>query len=129
MSLVDSGAKLLTDRLNNIGVPLDNVNSYIGVGDSNTGEDVGHTNLQGTSKSFMGMMANFPEHTSGSNVMTFRSLFGVDDANFTWNEWAIFNDNKGTNSSAFMLNRKVEDNGRKVQGQTWEFTVTISIIT
>lgn len=128
MSLVNSGTKLITDRLNNVGTPLDNTNSYLGVGDSNTGEDAGYVNLQGTNKSFIGMMDSFPEHTLGSNSMTFRSLFGPGDGNFAWYEWAIFNGDRST-SSAYMLNRKVENNGVKVSGQTWEFTVTISIIT
>jgi hypothetical protein len=42
------------------------------------------------------------------------------DANQAWNEWGIDNTTR-------LLNRKVAANGTKASGQTWQFTVTVTI--
>lgn len=123
MALHDSGAEIITDRLVGDGTPYDNSNAYLGVGDGDNSVDKSDTDLQG-SNTFRGSMeSDYPEHTEGTNSITFKHIYHSDEANFEWLEWAIFN----AESGGEMLNRVQEDNGRKVEGQTWEFTVTVDI--
>ena len=42
--------------------------------------------------------------------------------NFAWAEWGVFN----AASGGTMMNRKVDANGTKASGQTWQFTVTMT---
>jgi hypothetical protein len=102
---------------------LNNANARIGVGTSSTGEVDTNTSLTGSV--FKAMDATYPQHTdstgtSGSKTITFRSTFASADANQAWAEWGIDN---GTR----LLNRKVAANGTKASGQTWQFTVTVTI--
>jgi hypothetical protein len=102
---------------------LNNANARIGVGTSATAEVDTNTSL--TSGVFKAMDATYPQHTdstgtSGSKTITFRSTFASADANQAWAEWGIDN---GTR----LLNRKVAANGTKASGQTWQFTVTVTI--
>lgn len=104
--------------------PFNNANAHIGVGDSTTAHAVGQTDLQAaTNKVRKAMDATYP--TGATNVLTFRSTFGTGDANFTWNEWGVFNSATG----GTMLNRKVEALGAKTNTQTWQFTVTLTFTT
>jgi hypothetical protein len=102
---------------------LNNANARIGVGTSSTAEVDTNTSL--TAGVFKAMDATYPTHTdstgtSASKTLTFRSTFASADANQAWNEWGIDN---GTRQ----LNRKVAANGTKASGQTWQFTVTVTI--
>jgi hypothetical protein len=102
---------------------LNNANARLGVGTSSTAEADTDTTL--TARSTKAMDATYPTHTDstgtvGSKTITFRSTFASADANQAWNEWGIDN---GTRQ----LNRKVAANGTKASGQTWQFTVTITI--
>lgn len=120
--LVNSGIQLLLDLLIGAGgTVFSNANAHIGVGDSTTAAAAGQTDLQAaTNKLRKAMEATFPSRAS--QTLTFKSVFGTGDANFAWQEWAIFNDA----SAGAMLNRKVESFGTK-SGGTWTFTVTITI--
>lgn len=107
---------------------FNNGNAYIGVGDSTTTAAATQTDLQAsTNKLRKAMDATYPTHTdgvvSGAATITFRATFGTSDANFAWQEWAIFNGSSGGR----MLNRKVESWGTKVAGTSWTFTVTITL--
>lgn len=103
---------------------FNNANAHIGVGDSTTAFSAAHTDLQAaTNKLRKAMDATYP--SGGSNVITFRSTFGTSDANFAWQEWAVFN----ASSAGTMLNRKVESLGTKTNTQTWQFTVTLTVTT
>jgi DNA-binding transcriptional MocR family regulator len=102
---------------------LNNANARLGVGTSSTAEADTDTTL--TAKATKAMDATYPTHTDstgtvGSKTITFRSTFASADANQAWAEWGIDN---GTRQ----LNRKVAANGTKASGQTWQFTVTITI--
>jgi hypothetical protein len=103
---------------------FNNGNARIGVGTSSTTEADTQTALQ-TAGVFQAMDATYPTHTdstgtAGSKTITFRATFGTATANQAWNEWGIDN---GTR----LLNRKVAANGTKASGQTWQFTVTVSL--
>jgi hypothetical protein len=67
------------------------------------------------------MDATYP--TVANGVYTFRSTFATTDANFAWQEWAVFN----ASSTGRMLNRAVSSLGTKTSAQSWQLTVTITI--
>ncbi len=120
--LVNAGIQLLLDLLIGAGGTVySNANAHIGVGDSSTAASASHTDLQAaTNKLRKAMESTYPSRVS--QTMTFRSSFGSSDANFAWNEWAIFN----ASSSGTMLNRKVASFGTKTTG-TWVITATVTI--
>lgn len=102
---------------------FDNANAYLGVGDSSTAESASQTGLQAsTNKLYKAMDATYPQ-ISGTSVI-FRSTFTANEANFSWNEFTVAN---GNSDSAVNMNRKVSAQGAKVSGQSWEFTLTITI--
>jgi hypothetical protein len=102
---------------------FNNGNARILVGTGSGGEADTQTALTGAVGKAMD--ATYPTHTdstgtAGSKTITFRSTFASADANQAWAEWGIDN---GTR----LLNRKVAANGTKASGQTWQFTVTVSL--
>lgn len=125
MAITDAGRNHLVQAGIGAAVtPFNNANSYIGVGDSSTAFAAGQTDLSAASNKLRKAMdATYP--SGGSNVITFRSTFATGDANFAWNEWAVFN----ASSAGTMLNRKVESLGTKTSTQTWQFTVTLTFTT
>ncbi len=97
-------------------------NAHIGAGDSTTAFAATQTDLQAaTNKLRKAQEASYP--TRSGNVLTFRSLFGTADANWAWQEWAIFN----ASSAGVMMSRKVESLGTKTSAQSWQVTATITI--
>lgn len=123
MALTNSGRDFIATCIINDGSPVffNNANSYIGVGDSTTAFSASQTDLQASSnKARKGMEATFPTRTN--NQLVFKSSFGTSDANFSWQEWGVFN----ASSGGVMLNRKVENLGSKSLG-TWLLTVTLTI--
>lgn len=101
--------------------PFNNANAHIGVGDGTATASASQTGLQGVNKLYRPMDANYPIYGSDQSA-TFRSTFGANDANFTWNEWTVANGNSDT---AINLNRKVESLGTKVSGSTWVLEVKL----
>jgi hypothetical protein len=106
---------------------FNNGNAYIGVGDSTTAAAATQTDLSASSNKLRKAMdATYPQHTdattSGAASIVFRSTFGTSDANYAWNEWAIFNGSSGGR----MLNRKVESLGTKASG-SWVLTLTLTL--
>lgn len=100
---------------------FNSTNAHIGVGDSSAAFAAAQTDLQGTNKLRKPMDATYPQRTN--NQLTFKATFGAADANWTWNEWGVFN----AASDGVMLNRKVENLGTKASGSTWVLTVTLTI--
>jgi hypothetical protein len=104
--------------------PFNNANSYIGSGDSSTAFSAAHTDLQAaTNKLRKAMDATYPQ--GASNVLTFRATFSTSEANWAWNEWAVFN----AAAAGTMLSRKVESLGTKTSAQTWQLTATLTVTT
>lgn len=127
-ALVSAGSAIILDALIGTGVTFySNANAALGAGDSATPGATSQTNLQGavnvTDRIRKAMNATFPSR-SGS-TLTFQSNFGTTDANFTWNEWAIFNN--ATDGSGTMLNRGVVNLGTKTSAASWTLTGTLSI--
>jgi hypothetical protein len=106
-----------------ISTPWNNANSYIGVGDSATSFAVTQTDLQAASNKLRKVQdATFP--TTATPVLTFRSTFATTDANFAWQEWAVFNSAAGVTNN--MLNRFVQSLGTKTSAQSWQLTATLT---
>ncbi len=99
-----------------------NANAHIGVGDDNTASDATQTGLLGSNKAYMAMDTGYPSY--GSQQIKFKSTFGTDSGNFSWNEFTVSNtsDDNGAN-----LNRLVSTQGTKTQGQVWQCELTISL--
>jgi hypothetical protein len=123
MALTTAGRNFIANAIINNGSPTfyTNANAYLGVGDSSTAFDAAHTDLQAsTNKLRKAMDSTYPQIST--NVLTFKSTFASGDANFTWNEWAVFN----ASSSGTMLSRKVESLGTKSSG-SWVLTATVTV--
>ena len=120
--LVNAGIQLMLDLLIGAGgTVFSNANARIGVGDSTTAAAASQTDLQAaTNKLRKAMDATFPSRAA--QTLTFKSSFTSGEANFAWQEWAIFNSSSG----ATMLNRKVESLGTKSSG-TWTLQVDLTI--
>lgn len=104
-------------------VQFDNTNAYIGVGDDNTVFAAAQTDLQAVANKLRaGMEATYPTYGSSQKV-TFKSSFGGAEANWHWEEFAVFN----AAAAGVMLNRKVSDQGTKTAGQTWVVTLEVSL--
>jgi hypothetical protein len=126
-TLVNGGTAIMLDALLGV-VPVYYTNALaaLGVGDSAAAFALTQTNLQGavvtTNRIRKGMDATFPSRAA--NVATFRATFATTEANYIWNEWAIFNavaDGAGT-----MLNRAVANLGTKTSAASWQLTSTIT---
>lgn len=120
--MVNAGLQLMEDLLIGAGgTVFSNANAYIGVGDSSTAEAAGQTDLQAaTNKLRKAMSASYPSRAS--QTVTWRSVFGTSDANYAWNEFAVFN----ASTAGTMLNRKVSAQGTKTSGQTWTVDLAIT---
>lgn len=123
MALTNAGRDLIARALiGDVYTIFNNANSHIGVGDSTTAFAATQTDLQApTNKLRKAMEATYP--LRAANVLTFRSLFSTSEANFAWNEWAVFN----ALGAGDMLNRKVETLGTKTSAQSWQLTVQLTI--
>jgi hypothetical protein len=124
MPLTTVGRNFIATAIMNDGPPtfFDNSNAYLGSGDSNTAFDAAQTDLQAaTNKLRKAMEATYPQRAT--NVLTFRSLFATGDANWAWEEWALFN----AAAAGTMLCRKVESLGTKTSAQSWQITAAITV--
>lgn len=126
-TLVNTGTAIMLDALLGV-VPVYYTNALaaLGVGDSATAFALTQTNLQGavvtTDRIRKAMNATYPSRAT--NVATFQSTFATTEANFVWNEWAIFNN--VTDGSGTMLNRSVANLGTKTNAASWQLTVTLT---
>mgnify|MGYP000869330535 CR=1 FL=1 len=122
--LLNEGITLLLSLLIGAGgTAYDNSNAYIGVGDSNTASAATQAGLQASAnKTYKSMDYGYPQ--VNNQAVVFRSTFGSSDANYAWKEFTVVNSSSdaGTN-----LNRKVEDHGIKISGDTWVISCTITI--
>lgn len=88
--LTNAGGALAEDLLIGAGgTVFSNANAYIGVGNGTTAVSAAHTDLQGASKTRKAMNSTFPSRAS--QTLTFKSTFGTSDANYSWEEMAVFN--------------------------------------
>ncbi len=108
---------------------FNNGNAAIGVGDSTAAVVQTQTDLQASSNKLRtAMVATYPQHTdgtsSGAASIVFQSQFTSGQANYAWNEVAVFN--SATAATGRMLNRLQSSFGTKTGG-VWSMTITISL--
>lgn len=135
MPLLQTGRNCISALLISTGVgtgtarPYNSTGAYFVVGNSTATHATNQTWLQGASSTMKSMDATYPSRAT--NVITFRATFSTGEANFAWNEWAIWNSTSTTDANANMLNRKVEDPslGTKTSAQSWQITADITITT
>ena len=120
MALTATGVNFLSQAAIGQGTPFNAANARIGVGNGTAAFAPSQNDLQGTSTLRKAMDAGYP--TVSPPVVTFKSTFAQNEANFAWNEWGIFNAATG----GVMLNRVVESNGTKQSNQTWVLEVKIN---
>lgn len=130
MLMLGGASALLEFLIGNPGAltPFNAANSYIGVGDGTTAAANTQTDLLGTNKVRKPMVTGYPQHTdsvsaAGAATISFQAQFTTADANFAWNEWAVFN----APTAGRMLNRKQESLGTKTSSSAWTMTVTITL--
>ncbi len=107
---------------------FDNTNAYLGVGDSSSAVAATQTDLQAaTNKLRKAMEATYPQHTDGTTStaasVVWKSSFSTVQANWAWNEIALFNGSTGGR----MLNRKLVSMGTKTSSNTWTLTLTVTL--
>lgn len=124
-----------TTTANNTLAYFNNANARIGVGTATTAATATQTDLQtgalgsvNAYRAYGTMQPGYPAHSDGSGTssatISFLSIFESADANFNWNEWGILN---GTAATSRVLNRKVDYVGTKQAGETWTFTINITL--
>lgn len=123
---VNAGAQIVLDLMAGISPggsgAYNSANARLGVGDSNTATTAVMTDLQAASNKLRKAMdATFPSRSG--QVLSYRSTFGSTDANFAWQEAAIFNHA----SAGEMLCRGVQSMGTKASGTIWVLTYTITL--
>ena len=67
------------------------------------------------------MDATYPQRAT--NVLTYKSTFASGDANWAWNEWALFN----AAAAGTMMCRVAVNQGTKASGGSWVLTVTVTL--
>lgn len=113
---------LLTLAIGGSETAFSNANARLGVGDSSAAEAATQTDLQAaTNKTYKAMAATYPQVSA--QTVTFRSVFTGAEANYSWQEFCVDN---GA-GAAKTLNRKVSNQGTKVNGQTWTLDVAITL--
>jgi hypothetical protein len=89
--------------------------------------------LQGTTAAtqtaYKIMTTGYPTHTTGTSTAArsaaFRATFSTAQANFAWQEWALFNSTVA--ATRRMLNRKVQSLGTKTSAATRQITLTLTL--
>jgi len=123
MALTNTGRDYLNGSIIANPTALFNVtNAHIGVGDSVVAFAATQTDLQAATNKLRKIVDIAPTNPT-ANSTEFLSTFGTAEANFAWEEWAVFNAATG----GIMLNRKVEALGTKTSAQSWEITVTLTL--
>lgn len=120
MALTTAGVNFLAQAVAGQGTAFNSANARLGVGDGTAAFAAAQTDLQGTNKFRKAMDDGYPEVTPPA--VRFKATFGPSEANFPWNEWAVFNAATG----GVMLNRAVESNGTKQNNQTWILEVKVA---
>lgn len=102
-------------------IPFNNANAQIGVGDSTVAATPTQADLQGTNTAYVSMDAGYPMITD--QIISFRSTFNGDVANFSWSEVSIRNSATGMVN----LNRKVQAMGTKAAPAIWSVTLQVTL--
>lgn len=103
------------------GTAYSSANAAIGVGDATTATTATMTDLQATTNKLRKTMdASYP--SLSGQTLTWQATFGSSDANFVWNEIALFNDA----AAGAMLSRIQQNLGTKAAGTSWTIKYTVT---
>lgn len=109
-----------------------NATAALGVGNSTVAAAATQTALQAASSRqlYKALTGGFPTHTTGSSTVSnaqivYKSTFGLTEANFAWNEFALAN--KSTSTNRRIMNRKVQNLLTKTSAATATLTVTLTL--
>lgn len=118
MPLTNNGAIILAAGSIGDGavVNLANGNCHLGVGDSTTAFSAAQNDLQASTNK----LRKAATVTRVNAVLTFIATFGTSDANWAWEETAVFN----ALSAGLMAARKVQNLGTKTNASSWQLTYT-----
>lgn len=121
MGLTSAGAAAVAHLTAGDGTvtPFNTANAYVGIGDSNTAEDIAHTDLQASTNKTRKPLDSAPV-VAGSSV-DYTATFGTGDANHAWLEIGVFN----AASGGTMLSRKVIALPVKTSAEQWTITATV----
>ena len=102
-------------------------NSWLGVGTAtatSTATEIGLLAATDATSSLYGDMDSTSYPGRSTQTVSWRSTFGATSANFHWQEFSLADacSNAGNN-----LIRKVDDQGTKVSGQSWELTLQVTL--
>ena len=124
MAITNQGLEdLVAGLVGALSTAYNNANAHTGVGSGTTAFSKTHTDLQGASKARKAMDATYPTVTgTPAAIMTFRSTYETGDANFAWEEIAVFN----ASSSGRMAARVVSSQGTKTSAAVWQLTYTVT---
>jgi len=100
---------------------FDEINAYIGVGDSSEPADKTQTGLLGLNVYYKKVQSGYPIIDEDS--ILYSAFYGSNEANFFWNELSIAN---GPSNDAVNLNRIVEPVGLKLFPQIRVAFITIT---
>lgn len=99
---------------------FNSTNARIGVGDSTTVFSATQTDLQAATNKFRKLIDSAPARTN--NTIDYVATFQSSEANFAWNEMALFNSSSGD----YMATRRVLTGfGTKTSSNTWTVTLTL----
>jgi hypothetical protein len=97
-------------------------NARIGVGDSSTAFATSQTDLQAASNKLRKGLDSAPVRTS--NSIDYTATFALAEANWAWNEIALFNSSSGD----YMATRRTLTGfGTKTSSEAWTVTLTVVV--
>lgn len=101
--------------------------AYIHAGSSTAAFSSDQNSLASTAAVIRGMEATYPQRAT--NVLSYRSLFSTDVANFAWNEWMVKNTTATATGTGTAFNRKQEALGTKDASAAWQITASLTVTT
>lgn len=122
MALTNAGAIALAANAIGDGsvTNLASGNAYLGVGDSTTAFSAAHTDLQAATNKLRSLCSSV---SRASGVLTFVTTYSTSQANFAWEEIAVFN----ASSAGTMYGRKVQSLGTKTSASSWQLTYQTTV--
>ncbi len=122
MPITNAGRDHFLDATIGVAVTSFNAaNARIGVGDSATAFATSQTDLVAATNKLRKIVDSAPSRST--NVLTFVSTFVAAEANWTWNEIAVFN----AAAAGTMFSRLVSAMGTKASPAVWVPTLTITV--
>lgn len=123
--LLNEGIGEIIDIIGGIGVTqlFNNANARVGVGSDATAAVATQTGLLDVTPTFKTMAAGFPSRAAQTGSWKGLDFVGAD-ANELWTEFTV--DNGTGVEGGLNMNRKVENKGTKVSGETWTLQTDVT---